>query len=366
MSAISPKVSIVIPVFDPPMDAFHKCLHSCLNQSLDEIEIILVNDGSTRDEIAPLLKDLEQQDHRVRVFHQHNQGGGMARAYGVREARGSYILVIDSDDSINTTMAEKMYDAARCNGADIVVCAFWRNKDGKQQLMTNISEDICLTDRHAIYEHYARRSVPAYATWNKMIRASLAKSVPFRRIYFAEDMAWTASLIRYAGCVYYLNEPLYHYNILPAQVRQSKAPSMHTRVMWVRKMLGTMEALYTCVSELKTEVDVTRYYKLFPHIGSMSDTRFLVDLNMGDDNDIRKGLMAWRRLLGLFNPWKVLLVSVPLRKKMEFLFYRHMPVVLSVEWIKFCGWVEQVCTYLLRRTKPQSGIEVNRTTGHAT
>ena len=92
-----PIVSIVVPVYNPPIDRFSRCMESILRQSYREIEVILVDDGS-RASMAKGIDLWKDYDSRVQVIHQKNQGVGNARNHGIVMAKGKYICFVDADD----------------------------------------------------------------------------------------------------------------------------------------------------------------------------------------------------------------------------------------------------------------------------
>ena len=115
-----PKVSIIIPVFNAEK-YLEKCLDSLVNQTLEDIEIICIDDGST-DNSLEILKTYEQKDKRIKVLQQTNKKQGAARNYGIREAIGEYIGFVDSDDWAELDMFEKLYNKAISTDSDITMC----------------------------------------------------------------------------------------------------------------------------------------------------------------------------------------------------------------------------------------------------
>ena len=118
---MSVKVSIIIPVYNTE-DYLRVCLESVLNQTLQEIEIIVVNDGST-DNSLEILKEYEMKHpEKLKVLHKENGGLSSARNYGLQYATGEFLAFVDSDDWIETDMCEEMYNKAKEEQSDIVIC----------------------------------------------------------------------------------------------------------------------------------------------------------------------------------------------------------------------------------------------------
>lgn len=117
------KVSIVIPVYNASR-YLRRCLESCVNQTLHEIEVIVVNDCSPDPLDSGIMREYEEKfPEKVRcIWHLENKRQGGARNTGVRAARGEYLNFVDADDYIDARMCEKMYDAAKGNDADYIYC----------------------------------------------------------------------------------------------------------------------------------------------------------------------------------------------------------------------------------------------------
>ena len=120
------KVSIIVPVYNVEK-YLECCLESLINQTLKDIEIICVNDGST-DNSGKILENYAAKDNRIKVIHQVNGGQAAARNNGLNAVNGKYINFIDSDDWVDLDFIEKLYDAAERNSADIAVASIIRKK----------------------------------------------------------------------------------------------------------------------------------------------------------------------------------------------------------------------------------------------
>jgi len=118
-----PKVSVIIPVYNVE-NYIEKCLNSVLNQTLKEIEIIIVNDGSKDSSKQKIEKYLEKHENKIIYLEKENGGLSDARNYGIGYAKGEYIAFLDSDDYIEPTMYEEMYKKAKEENSDMVECDF--------------------------------------------------------------------------------------------------------------------------------------------------------------------------------------------------------------------------------------------------
>ena len=115
-----PKVSVIIPVYNVEK-YLRECLNSVINQTLKDIEIILVDDGST-DSSLSICQEYAKKDDRIIVLTQQNQGAAVARNNGIKIAKGEYLSILDSDDYFDLSMLEKLYNKAVKDDLDITIC----------------------------------------------------------------------------------------------------------------------------------------------------------------------------------------------------------------------------------------------------
>ena len=114
------KISVIVPVYNVKL-YLHKCVDSILNQTYQNIEVLLIDDGST-DGSSDICDSYTEKDSRIKVVHKKNGGLSSARNTGLDMATGEYILFVDSDDYIDIEMIRRLYDALVKTGADMSVC----------------------------------------------------------------------------------------------------------------------------------------------------------------------------------------------------------------------------------------------------
>ena len=218
MSNGSPLVSIVIPAYN--VDRYLKqCLDSVARQTVDAIEVICVDDGST-DGSASIIDAFADKDSRFVAIHQPNGGYGKAVNTGLSLAKGSYVGIVESDDFIDESMFEMLFSAARRHGfPDVVKAAYWRvcNPDTPEQQMipayyyhrvSHVDEPFTLSDDAELLFHHP-------SIWSAIYRRDFLQA---RDIRMREEpgAAWVdnpflmETLVQ-ANAIVYLDQPLYYY-----------------------------------------------------------------------------------------------------------------------------------------------------------
>ena len=145
-------ISIIVPIYNSEK-YLNKCIDSLINQTEKNIEIILVNDGST-DNSEEIIK--EYKDKRIKYYKNKNQGIGKTRNFGIEQATGSYIMFVDSDDYIEKNACEKMYNKAVNENLDVVLCDFYKEYDNGniEEIHTNSFNNSSLKENPNIITDY--------------------------------------------------------------------------------------------------------------------------------------------------------------------------------------------------------------------
>ena len=201
MNNTNVKVSIIVPVYNVA-PYLKKCLDSLINQTLNEIEILAVNDGSTDD--SPLiLNEYSKLDSRIKVLNKPNGGLSDARNYAFQYINGEYVAFVDSDDYVDHDMYEVMYKKAVETGSEIVECNLHHTFDNYEDTEIGVKE----TDPKELLMN--GRSV----VWNKIYKTSwlLDTKVEFPKGLIYEDVCFYSKLIPYLHKISYVDEPFVHY-----------------------------------------------------------------------------------------------------------------------------------------------------------
>ena len=123
---MEPFVSIIVPVYKVPEQYLRKCIESTMTQTLKNIEILLVDDGSP-DQCGKICDEYAEKDKRIQVLHKKNGGLSSARNYGCKAAQGKWIMFVDGDDWIESDMCQTMYEAGETNKVQLVMCGIMKD-----------------------------------------------------------------------------------------------------------------------------------------------------------------------------------------------------------------------------------------------
>ena len=197
------KITVIVPVYN--MEKYiERCLKSLLSQTLEDIEIIVVNDGST-DKSKEIILDFLESYGNIIYKEKENEGVAVARNYGLKAASGEYITFLDPDDYIEKDMYEKMYNKAKEEEeeADLVECDFyWEYPNKKKQDVGKVylgKKDMLVNVR--------------VMPWNKLIKKSIIQdnNIRFPKGLKYEDVEFTYKLVPYCNKVSFVKKPFVHY-----------------------------------------------------------------------------------------------------------------------------------------------------------
>ncbi len=201
-------VSIIIPVYNVEK-YLHRCLNSMVNQTLDNIEVLVVNDGSPDNSQSIIDEFARNYPSKIFGYKKENQGLASARNYGLELAKGEFIGFIDGDDYARPDMFERMYKKAIEANADLVICEFdLVDQNGNHLNSTDITNHSDLPTNDKRYAHRYGSVSPC----NKLYGRDLffKRAIRFPHGWF-EDYATTPLLVESAGKIAYVEKPLMYY-----------------------------------------------------------------------------------------------------------------------------------------------------------
>lgn len=222
MGEMKPKVSVIVPIYNGER-YLHRCINSIINQSLKEIEIILVDDESS-DNCPSLCEEYAEKDERIIVIHKKNEGVGYARNSGLNIARGEYVGFVDFDDYVSSDMFEKLYTSAQKNNADIVFCDYYEDNGKKIKPVMDTGEKVIKGEK-AVNNYLLEMvgEVPSYhkdfkhlmTVWHGIYSKKIINENNIRfcseRKYISEDIMFHIDIIPKTDVICKIDDPLYFY-----------------------------------------------------------------------------------------------------------------------------------------------------------
>ena len=316
------KVSIIVPAYNVE-NYIEKCLQTLVNQTLQEIEIIIVNDGSIDNTKKKIEKFLLAYPEKIKYLEKTNGGLSDARNYGIPSACGKYIGFVDSDDYVELNMFEEMYKKAEEENADMVECDFIWEYPNKKRI-----------DTGRIYENKKEAFIYArVVAWNKLIKREILEksNIKFPKGLRYEDTEFFYKLLLSLEKISFVKIPMVHY----IQRSNSIANTQNERVKEIFEIWDNIIRFYKeqdLFEEYKNEIEYT--YTRFLLCSSL-----LRIVKVGDKK-VRKELekRTWEELNKNFPNWK----QSPILKKEKGAKNLYMKLVNQSNFKIFCTILEKI------------------------
>lgn len=249
-----PKVSVIVPVYNAEK-YLRRSLDSLKNQTLQEFEVILIDDGS-KDFSSAICDEYVGSDSRFSVIHKQNEGVSAARQTGLDAAHGEYVIHVDSDDWVEPTMLEELYTKAISENADIVICDYFNNIGPKQTVCNQRPSS--LEPKKILQELFQQLHG---SCCNKLARRACYKQYGIQfpcGINYCEDLfTWVQLLSHEEVKVAYLNKAFYHYCDNPESITRSYQRSQYeTRCKFVHLLEKVLHSdlKSTIVNKVKFDI----------------------------------------------------------------------------------------------------------------
>ncbi len=254
-----PKISVIVPVYN--VEKYLKeCLDSIINQTLSDIEIICVNDGST-DNSLKILEEYALKDKRIKIINKENGGLSSARNAGLDIAKGEYILFVDSDDYIDSDLAEELINCIEKNSVDVAVYGI------QNEAVDEESKVIAKKDQMN-YEKYFKKENGIYpvplelnsdvvtCAVNKLYKKEIIDKYKLRFLegVIQEDSDWLWTYFLHCKNYYYLNKNKYHYIRRSSSIMGQRTQSIH-----ILDILKIHINIYKNVKKYKNIKDYKKY-----------------------------------------------------------------------------------------------------------
>lgn len=227
-----PKVSVIIPTYNRDKE-LKKCIDSLIRQTYTNIEIIIVDDGS-KDNTEEVVNKIN--DKRIKYYKRTNHGIGNSRNFGIKESTGEYITFIDSDDYVDNTFIEKMYEKATKDNLDLTICDYYNfYKDGKKELITlpTFKNTNIKNNKNLLLNIN-------YGPCNKLYKKSLIKNIRFPEDIKYEDMPFLLECVKNAKLIGKVDLALNYFFV----DNNSETTTRDDKVFDIFKVLDKIKEIY--------------------------------------------------------------------------------------------------------------------------
>ena len=322
------KVSIIVPVYNVEK-YLAKCLDSLVNQTLEDVEIIVVDDGS-RDNSKQIIDEFQtKHPDKIKSFVKENGGLSDARNFGLDRANGEYISFVDSDDYVTAEMFEEMYSLAQKYDAEMVICNLQKvDENGKilQKLtqVSNMPEKIDLAKNLSVFSDLG------YFACNKLFKRELFENKRFKKGVHFEDIQLVPQLL--LSCKTLAQTQNYHYQYLE---RQDSITKTHTeKGLDLLKAVKEVEEVFY-KSQYSNEKNALKgfwimeaVYSYLAYLAFVKDDGLYQRMSAELRKFIKERKISLIEILNYERFGKNYLVSLPIKKKVYYLLY-----FLRQEWL---------------------------------
>lgn len=284
------KVSVIMPVYNAA-NYLGQAVETVLSQTLTDIELICIDDGST-DSSLSVLKEFQGKDERVRIVTENNAGPSVARNKGIVRARGEYMIFLDADDVYESTLLEALYNMAREKELDIAVASFdiMNNKKGKLTPATPENHGEIFSGGAVVskneFPDYILQSTTGYV-WNKLFNSSFIKEKELSfapELYVFEDVHFVCTSISLAARIAKTDTVLIHHRVYSDQSRPklfkkyySQVPVVYLKIKEFLMHHGT----YIPLTRSFLNLSAGRCYKIFNLLWNDAKEDFWNELHSG-------------------------------------------------------------------------------------
>lgn len=208
------KISVIVPVYNVE-EYLPKCLDSLVNQTFDDFEVVVINDGSPDNSQKIIDEYQEKYPDIIKSFVKENGGLSSARNFALDKVNGEYIFYLDSDDWVDTRLLEKLYSKVQSENADIVVCGAYSVLNDEKTEIDRYDYSPDINKNYILFRPSA---------WCKLIKKDIMenKEIKFLEKHIYEDIAVMPALCLYANKISFVNEPLYFYLVREGSIMNQK------------------------------------------------------------------------------------------------------------------------------------------------
>ena len=315
------KISVIVPVYNVE-NYLEKCLNSLVNQTLEEIEILVINDGSTDDSQKIIDEFQKKFPQKIKAFSKENGGLSDARNFGIERASGNFLAFVDSDDYVSENMFLEMYDLAIKNEAELVICNLQKvdengNVTQKLTQIPNLSEKIELEKNFSVFSDLS------YFACNKIFKRELFDGKRFRKGMHFEDIELIPQIL--LQCKILAKTDAFHYQYLE---RSNSISKSHTeRGLDILKAVKNVEIAFenSEYSHKKTELKnfqiLEGVYTFLAYLAFVKEDEVYQKMSSELKKFIKERKISAFEILKYQRFGKNYLLSLPLKKQVYYLLY---------------------------------------------
>lgn len=264
----NPMVSIIVPVYNGEK-SIERCLRSIQNQSYTNIEVIVVNDGST-DHTEKVIKKYVEKDARFHYIKKDNTGVSDSRNIGMASAKGEYFQFVDGDDWLVKQATEEFVRTAQLYDCDMVISDFYRVCGRKIMVKGHIDMGPVIT-RTKFAEYMMKAPANFYygVLWNKFFKADIIRKFSLvcdTDLDWCEDFRFNLEYLQYVGNVGVIDRPLYYYVKTKGSLVDTQAGSLQLTIKTKRKLFDYYKELYQALDLYEeNKLKIQMFYLSFAH-----------------------------------------------------------------------------------------------------
>ena len=264
----NPMVSIIVPVYNGEK-SIERCLRSIQNQSYTNIEVIVVNDGST-DHTEKVIKKYVEEDARFHYIKKENTGVSDSRNIGMASAKGEYFQFVDGDDWLVKQATEEFVRTAQLYDCDMVISDFYRVCGRKIMVKGHIDMGPVIT-RTKFAEYMMKAPANFYygVLWNKFFKADIIRKFSLvcdTDLDWCEDFRFNLEYLQYVGNVGVIDRPLYYYVKTKGSLVDTQAGSLQLTIKTKRKLFDYYKDLYQALDLYEeNKLKIQMFYLSFAH-----------------------------------------------------------------------------------------------------
>jgi len=315
------KISIIVPVYNVE-NYLKKCLDSLVNQTLEDTEIIVVNDG-TQDNSQKIIDEFRQNfPDKIRNFVKENGGLSDARNFGLDKAEGEYIGFVDSDDYVSEIMFEEMYKLAKKHNAAMVICNL-QKVDERGTVTQKLTQIPDMPEKIELEKHFSVFSDISYFACNKIFKKELFQEKRFKKGIHFEDIQLIPQLL--LECKILAQTQNFHYQYLE---RSDSITKTHTeKGLDILKAVEDVEAAFenSEYSDKKTELKnfqiLEGVYTFLAYLAFVKEDAVFRKIADKLEEFIRKREISRSEILNYKRFGKNYMLSLPLKKRIFYLLY---------------------------------------------